>query len=269
MKLPRLLLLLLAAWPAWASAQRLAYENVLDAEHRAGPRLAYESVLDAPLPRPAPAEREEETVRAFYGDRFEWQPQAGGDVFTWDMSGEVGSARHRLWLAMTGDAVRGGGVEYLELHALYSRPLGDSDLALQAGLRRDFVPRPRRTYAVLGVQGGLDDSTYLGAFAFLSNRGEFTGRFYAYSDLSLADRLVLQPTAEMEIAGADVPALEIGAGPVYVEAGLRLRYRLDEAFSPYVGVNWTRLLGRTARMARDEGERADSTNLVVGVRSYF
>jgi copper resistance protein B len=208
-------------------------------------------------------------VRAFYGDRFEWSPQRGRDAFSWDASAELGGASHRLWLASTGDGLIGGPVEYVEVQALYSRPISESGLALQAGVRRDFVPRPRRTYAVLGMQGNVADAFYVGGFGFLSHRGELTGRLFAYYDLPLVHRLLLQPAVETEIAAADVPELGIGAGPVYVEAGLRLRYRIAEAFSPYVGLNWERLLGRTADFARDAGDEVDNASLVLGVRSYF
>ncbi len=271
MRLPLSLSLLLFALPASAGAQRLAYENVLEAEHIAGPRLRYAPVLDQPLRPPAnvPGDDEANPVRAFYGDRLEWRPQRGGDAFNWDFSAEIGSARHRLWVAMTGDATEGSGLDYLEVSALYSRPLGDSELALQAGLRRDFVPSPRRTYGVFGVQGTIADPFYVGAFGYLSNRGEFTGRAFAYADLALTERLILQPAVETEIAAADVPALGIGAGPFYIEAGMRLRYQLHEAFAPYVGFNWERLLGRTARLAQDEGDGRDSAHLVLGLRSYF
>ena len=33
----------------------------------------------------------------------------------------------------------------------------------------------------------------------------------------------------------------------------RLRYRIAEPFSPYVGISWDRLVGRTARLAREVG----------------
>ena len=256
--------------PAPAAGQRLAYRDALAAEPGDAPRLSYAPLLDAPATETAEAPSSPgEGVRAFYGDRFEWSPQRGRDAFSWDASAELGGAAHRLWLASTGDGLVGGPVEYLEVQALYSRPLGDSGLSLQAGVRRDFVPRPRRSYAVLGVQGNVTDAFYVGGFGFLSHRGELTGRLFAYYDLPLTARLLLQPAVETEIAGADVPALGIGAGPVYFEAGLRLRYRLAESFAPYVGVNWERLLGRTARFAREAGDEVDEASLVLGVRSYF
>jgi len=260
--LSRLLCVLPLTAGASAHGQSLSYEDVLGAEHRAGPRLTYAAPAE-------PVEAGPERVRAFYGDRAEWRPQRGADAYNWDVSAEMGGASHRLWLSTTGDGTFGGPLDYVEAQALYSRPVSASGLAFQAGFRQDFVPRPRRSYAVLGVQGNASEPLYVGAFGFLSHEGEFTARLFAYYDLPLAGRLILQPAIETEAAAADVPELGIGSGPVYVEAGLRLRYRVADAFAPYVGVNWERLLGRTARFAREAGDDVETTNLVIGVRSYF
>ena len=260
----------LLAVAAPAAAQSLGYSDVLGLERGVSPRLAYARLADSPDAAPSAATRPAPgSVGAFYGDRVEWHPQRGRDAFSWDASAEIGSAAHRLWLASTADGLIGGPIEYLEAQALYSHPLGDSGLSVQAGVRRDFRPRPRRTYAVAGVQGNVSEPLYVGAFGFLSNHGELTGRLFAYYDLPVGRRLLLQPAFETEIAGADVPELGIGAGPVYVEAGLRLRYRVAEAFAPYLGVNWERLLGRTADFAREAGDDVETASLVVGVRSYF
>ena len=267
LRFPLALLLAAAAWPA--AAQRLSYQDVLNAAPR--PRLAYAELEVAAVP-PPPAEMndgEDGGVSDVYVDRLEWQEQAGGDAYSWDASAMFGGPRHRLWLATAGDGLFGGGLEYLEIQALYSRPVSESGLELQAGLRRDFVPRPRRSYFALGVQGNVSEPLYLGAFAFLSHRGELTGRLFALYDLPLGPRLILQPAFEGEIAAADVPELGIGAGPVYSELGLRLRYRFGEEFAPYVGMNWERLLGRTARMAREGGDEAGTLSIVAGLRSYF
>jgi copper resistance protein B len=268
-----LLACLLLACAAPSAAQRLRYDDPLAALDRPDARLGYADVVNAvdrpSPPEPSPAPEPAGPVRAFYGDRIEWRPQRGRDAFHWDVSAEMGGASNRLWLASVGDGLLGGPIEYVEAQALYSRPLGESGLSLQAGFRRDFVPRPRRSYGVLGLQGNLLEPLYVGAFGFLSNRGELTGRLFAYYDVPIGRRLVLQPAVESEIAGADVPELGIGAGPVYVEGGLRLRYRIAEAFAPYVGLNWERLLGRTARFAREADEAVVDTSLVLGVRSYF
>lgn len=60
-----------------------------------------------------------------------------------------------------------------------------------------------------------------------------------------------------------------GRGVTESELGLRLRYRIAEAFSPYLGLSWDRLLGRTARFARTAGDDPGGAGLVLGVRSYF
>ena len=260
--------LLLAAGGAAQASPRLDYRDPFTASPPPSPRLDYVDLVAPPRGLPAPSDAPESPsgVRAFYGDRLEWAPE--GDAFGWDVSAEIGSERHRLWLASAGDASLSG-FDFVEVQALYSRPISASGIAIQAGLRQDLMPRPRRTYAVVGFQGNVSDPLYVGAFGFLSHRGELSGRLFAYYDLPLAGRLILQPAFEAELAAQDVPALGIGAGPVYAEAGLRLRYRVAEPFAPYVGINWERLLGRTARLSRAAGEAIESTSVVLGIRSYF
>jgi len=254
------LILLFASAPA--AAQRLPYEDVLTP----APRLAYAEMLIAEAPPPARRPEASGRVHAFYGDRFEYDPH--GRAYSWDVSAEIGGAAHRLWLATAGDGLRHGGLSYVEAQALYSHPIIESGLALQAGVRRDFI-RPRRTHAVLGLQGNVSEPFYVGAFGFLSTKGELTGRVFAYYDWESVDRLVLQPYAGIALAAADIPALGLGRGVSEGELGLRLRYRIVEPFAPYLGLSWDRLLGRTARLARQAGDDLGGTSLVLGVRSYF
>jgi len=260
--------LCLACAAGAANAQQLDYADVLTAEHAVGPRLSYQAVETPAAPAASSAEADEGPVRAAYFDRIEYRGQPGGDGWSWDLSGEIGSQAHRLWLATAGDASLRGSLQYVEAQALYSHPLLDAGLAIQAGVRRDFV-RPRRTYAVLGVQGNVTAPLYLGAFGYLSTQGEVSGRAYAYYDWEPARRLVLQPYAGVEASAQDVDILGLGRGLSSAELGLRVRYRIAEPFAPYVGVSYDRLLGRTARFARDAGDDVAATSLVLGVRSYF
>ena len=271
---------LLAAAAAPAAAQRLPYEPLDEAE---APRLGYAEVeLDgggnaemAALRRPQnppPGAAADERVREFYLDRNEILFRRGAEGYSWDWSSYLGGSTNRLYLAATGDGTFGGPLDYLELQALYSRSIGNFDL--QAGLRWDAVPRPRRVYGMVGVQGyAIPDIFYLGAMMFLSHEGEASARLFGTYDIPLVPRLILQPAFEAEIAAQDSPDLGIGAGPVYGEAGLRLRYRIGrgdaQAFAPYVGVNYERLFGRTARIAREEGEEVGGFSLLAGIRSWF
>lgn len=266
----RLLALGLAASAAGARAQSLSYHDVLGAEHAVGPRLSYQpmEIAAAPFAPPAPAAEPEERVRAAYFDRIEYRGQPGGDGWSWDLSGELGSAQHRFWLSTAGDASLRGRVQYVEGQALYSHPILEAGLALQIGVRQDFI-RPRRTYGVFGVQGNLSEPLYVGAFAFVSTRNDFIGRAFAYYDWEPAPRLIVQPYVGLEASSRDAPALALGRGLSSAELSLRVRYRIAEPFAPYVGISWDRLLGRTARIARADGEDVEATSLVIGLRSYF
>jgi copper resistance protein B len=263
------------AWPGGADAQRLDYENVLRAEHRVGPHLSYQPMdTGAVLAGSAAAvalgapQSGEGPVHAGYFDRIEYRARPGDDGWAWDLSAEFGSPAHRLWLATAGSASLRGRISYIEGQALYSHPVIEAGLALQAGIRHDFVS-PSRTHAVLGLQGNVTAPLYVGAFGYLSTRGEVTGRAYAWYDWEPARRLVLQPYVGLQASAQDVQALSLGHGLTSAELGLRVRYRIAEPFAPYVGVSWDRLLGRTARIARLAGDDPGTTSLVIGLRSYF
>jgi copper resistance protein B len=263
-------LLLLAASPA--AAQRLDYEPVSDEALAAPARLAYRAV-DAPDPTVEAEDpgRKPEWLRWALLDRFEYAAQTGGDGYAWDFSAMLGGGRNRLWLGTSGDGPAWGAPEYAELNAFYSRHLGRGPWDLNAGLRYDARPRPTRAYAVLGAQFDDEEGHWLGGWAYLSHKGELSARLAGYYDQPLWKDapLMVQPSAEVDFYGEDVPELGLGRGLGYAEAGLRLRYEIKEAFAPYVGLSWSRDLGRTARLTREEGEDPETRSVVMGVRSSF
>ena len=75
--------------------------------------------------------------------------------------------------------------------------------------------------------------------------------------------------AEVNFALQDVPEIGVGSGLSDMELGLRLRYEIVKEFAPYVGVEWARKVGDTARFARAAGDDADSVSWVMGVRAWF
>ncbi|TMJ17420.1 MAG: copper resistance protein B [Alphaproteobacteria bacterium] len=245
--------------PAPAAAQRLGYEEVLL------PAAPDRPAAPAPLAY-AGVPVDGEAVHAFYGDRIEASPEGNG--FAWDVSAELGRGNHRLWLASAGEGDFRGGLGYVEAQALYSHPIAAAGLALQAGVQRDFLA-PRRTWAVVGMQGNVSTPLYVGAFAYYSTRSELTGSLYAYYDWEPVRNLVFQPYAGLGFAAEDMPALGLGRGATDFELSARLRYRIAEPFAPYVGISHTRLIGRTADLARAAGDGTEATNIVFGIRSYF
>jgi copper resistance protein B len=267
MRSPLLFLLLAAADPA--AAQRLDYEPVSDDRLAEPARLAYQAV-DVPDPAAEPPKARATRKWLQWGllDRFEYAAQSGQDGYAWDFSALIGGDRHRLWLGTSGEGPAPGGPDYVELNALYAYHIGGA-WDLNAGLRYDVQPRPTRAYGVLAAQYDDGEALWLGAFGYLSHKGEASARLAGYYNQPLAGALVLQPSAELDYYGEDVPELGLGRGFGYAEAGLRLRYEIKEAFAPYVGLSWSRDLGRTARLTREDGEDPETKSVVMGVRSSF
>ena len=255
------------------AAQRLDYADLSRAP-AANPRLGYEAVAVEDLAAPASATRTAELAEAaegisdLYLDQMEYVAGPGADGYAWDISGKVGGPLHRLYLASIGEGTFGGSLDYLEMQAFYSRRVSDM-WDFQVGLRYDIRPLPNRAWLTLGMQGS-NDVLNLGAYAFLSQRGELAARVYGLWDIPLPGRFVLQPSAELNAFGEDIPALGLGRGLSYGEAGLRLRYVVHEdRFTPYVGVEYARSFGRTARFARAAGEDPSGFVFLAGVRSWF
>ena len=105
--------------------------------------------------------------------------------------------------------------------------------------------------------------------AFLSNKGDLSGRLEGSYDQRITQRLILQPRAELNLAASNDVATGVGSGLSDAELGLRLRYEIRREFAPYVGVTYDRKFGKTADYARAAGEDVEDTRLVFGVRAWF
>ena len=107
------------------------------------------------------------------------------------------------------------------------------------------------------------------AAAFLSNKGEVRARIEGSYDLRLTQSLILQPRIEANLAFQDIPEIGIGSGLSNLEAGLRLRYEIKQEIAPYIGVEWRRQTGDTARFTRATGDDPDMLSFVAGIRIWF
>lgn len=199
---------------------------------------------------------------------FEYQAHSGRDGYRWDGEGWYGGDINRLWMKSEGEGEFGGRLDSGEVQVLYSRAI-DPYFNLQAGVRQDFGPSPKRTYATVGFEGLAPGMFEVEGGVFLSNKGDLLARIEGYYDQRLTQRLVLQPRAEVNLSAQDVPENDIGAGLVNLELGLRLRYELSRQFAPYVGVSYYRKFGDTAQLAEAAGEDVHATSFVAGVRFWF
>lgn len=207
------------------------------------------------------------TFSQFMLDRLEYSPKNSGS-YHWQAEGWMGGDINRLALRSEGEGSSDEGAEVVEVQALYSRAL-DPWWNVVAGVRHDFRPGPQRTYATVGI-GGLAPYWFeLDAQAFLSDKGDAHFRLEGEYDQRITQKLILQPSAELNLAAQDVPDLGVGSGISDVELGLRLRYEIRRGFAPYVGVRWERKLSSTARYARDAGEDVGSSMVVFGIRFWL
>ena len=202
-------------------------------------------------------------------DQLEYRAQDGNDSFAWEGQARVGGDFNKIAVKSEGEYVfETGAVEEAEVQFLYQRLISDFFDA-QLGIRYDFKPDPSRAYAVLGINGLAPQWFEVDGSAFLSDEGDLSMRFEAEYDLLITQRLIVGPSVELNVAFSDDQAVGIAAGVNDVELGLRLRYEFAREFAPYLGVNWERLIGDTADLARDEGEDVDTLSFVAGVRIFF
>ena len=201
-------------------------------------------------------------------DRFEARIGDGQDGYAIDAEAWVGGDIDKLWLKAEAEGTFRDSPEQAEVQALWSHAI-DPWFNLQAGIRHDVRPDPERTHLVLGIHGLAPYWFEIDAAAFLSTKGDVTGRLEAEYDQRLTQRLILQPRVELDLAAQDVPEIGVGAGLTSAELGLRLRHEFIPEFAPYIGVAYERTFGATARYRRLAGESVGAWNLLLGVRTWF
>ncbi|PMZ97620.1 MULTISPECIES: copper resistance protein B [unclassified Pseudomonas] len=203
----------------------------------------------------------------FLADKLEWQNADDASTLAWDLSGWIGGDIDRLWLRSEGERSNGK-TEDAEVQALWGHAISPW-WDVVTGVRQDFKPGAPQTWAAFGLQGMALYNFEAEATAFLGENGQSAVRLEGDYDILLTNRLILQPTAELNVYGKNDPQRGIGSGLANTEAGLRLRYEIRREFAPYIGVTWNRTYGHTADYAREEGEDRSEARLVLGVRLWF
>lgn len=201
-------------------------------------------------------------------DRLEYRMQSGRNLRIWDVQGWVGGDYNKLWLKSEGSDAAGGKTEEADIEVLYAK-LVSPFWYLQAGVRHELEPSPARTSFALGVQGLAPYWFETEATAYVDQKGKFSARLETEYDLLLTQRLVLQPRFGTSFYASGERERGIGKGFNELEIGLRLRYEIRRQFAPYIGVSWSRKLGETADLAREEGEDVRNAAIVAGVRMWF
>lgn len=194
--------------------------------------------------------------------------QKGRETYRFEGEAFTGGNINRFGVKFEGEGAFGERIDDLELQALYSRAVAPY-WNLQAGVRYDIKPDPSRTYAVLGVEGMAPYWFKINAATFLSNKGEVRTRLEGSYDLRLTQELILQPRIETNLSFQDISAIGIGSGITDFEAGIRLRYEIKQEIAPYIGIDWRKQFGDTARFTRAAGDDPSSVSFVAGIRIWF
>ena len=201
-------------------------------------------------------------------DQLETRIRSGRDGYFLNAEAWYGGDINKLWLKTEIEGSFGEKPEQAEFQALWSHAI-DPWFNLQGGVRYDAQPDSGRGHLVLGIQGLAPYWFEVDGAAFLSDKGDLTARFEAEYDQRLTQKLILQPRIELDFSLQDIPVERVGAGLSTFEVGLRLRYEFVPEFAPYVGVEYDRALGDTARFNRAAGEDVGGWSLVLGVRAWF
>ena len=199
-------------------------------------------------------------------NQLEWQG-GDGNAQSWDIKGWVGGDIDRLWLRSEGER-SAGRTESAEAQALWGHAISPW-WDVVGGVRQDFKPGASQSWAAFGLQGMALYNFEAEATLFVGESGNTAARLEGDYDILLTNRLILQPTAELNFYAQNDPQRGMGSGLSESELGLRLRYEIRREFAPYVGVSWNRAYGQTAQYARDEDEDINQLRWVVGVRLWF
>lgn len=195
-------------------------------------------------------------------DLIELRAGKGDDIFLGDASFSYGDAADQLMLVTQGGGALGNQIDEAQARLFYGRTVGNTTWLL--GVRKDFKPHPRDAHAIIGVQGIVGTRINWESYAFLSDKGRLTGEGQIIYQLPITRRLYLEPRVAIGWTARSSMAEATRSGFTEGEGALRLRYRLTPKVNAYAGIVRERLLGGTARLARDAGDPAQSTMAVIG-----
>ncbi len=204
-------------------------------------------------------------------DQLEYAGQDEGD-FGWDLMAWVGNDWNRLWLKSEGEvptAFDGFGTEAQVLYSRLISPYWEAQIGARADCELEGSDGNQRFFGVVGITGLAPYWFELEPSIFVSQDGDLSARFKASLDLRITQRLIIEPSFEVNAALQAVPEFGVGQGLNDLNTELRIRYEFAREFAPYLGVGWVRKFGETADLVDAAGGDVSSLNAVVGVRFWL
>lgn len=191
----------------------------------------------------------------------------GDDPLVLEAKAWIGKDLNKLVVKVDAEQVKNN-VHELELQALYSRAI-DPYWDFQIGVRQDQKPTPTKNWLALGFEGVAPYWFEIDSTLFIGESNQVGLRFTAEYEWMITQRWVLSPEVEFNLHSKDEEARGVGSGLSNTQVGLRLRYEIKREFAPYIGINWIKKYGNTATFAKNDGENAESSQIVAGVRMWF
>jgi len=220
---------------------------------------------------PAWAQQKQLLIYGFQLEEFEYRRgDESEDFLAWNGDAFFGTDELKLrWLGEGEYDYTAKKFEGLENRLVLQSPIS-TFFDVKAGVRLDTPKGPDRWYGAVGVTGLAPQWFEVDADFFVSEAGETSARLDIEYELLMTNRLILTPSAEVNVAFSSDREIDIEPGVSDIEAGMRLSYDLiDRRLSPYFGIVYERKLGDTADLARSEGEDIEGWRAVFGTRFMF
>ena len=190
-----------------------------------------------------------------------------GSSAAYDLQGWYGRDYNRVVIKAEGEA-NDGRLQEARTELLWSHAVATYWNA-QLGMRYDSGIGPDRGWLAFGLQGLAPYWFEVDTAVYVSEAGHAALRLDVEYELLLTQRLILQPRIEANFYGKRDAERGVGTGLSNLTTGVRLRYEIRRAFTPYVGIEWAAKYGDTADFARAAGEDDKQTRLVAGLRLMF
>lgn len=200
-------------------------------------------------------------------DRLESQRTDDATALAWEAEASWGGALDRVVVSTEGERLHGD--TEAARHELFWRHAAARWWETRVGVRHDGGEGPGRSWAGIGVEGLAPQFVELSLVAYAGEEGRSALTLEAEYEARLTNRLILQPRLELNAYGKADPVAGIGQGLAESEAGLRLRYEVRREVAPYAGIEWHRLYGDSADLARAGGSRVGEVRAVAGLRLWF
>lgn len=200
-------------------------------------------------------------------DRLEWLGNSNGNLQRLKSEAFVMRGANRLIFKADAEAQSWADTE-AELQFLHGQMIAD-DVELQLGLRQDLSAGARRSHAAIVFDITPVADTSLAVEFYISHRAELTGHVEIAHQWTIAPRLLLEPTAELQWAARNVPARGLARGPTSLEAAVRLRYQIRPWLAPHIGISRLNAMGKTHHLVRESGDHPGQWLFILGWHGEF